>query len=91
MKNINVGKILDQKIKYGRPNNDYFFINKVIFKDFLDKIETSNLNDYGFNIKKIKKLLIKQNSSPINENNKSKKTSNFLFRLYSYIIWSESL
>jgi len=91
MKNINVDKILAQKLKYGRPNNDYFFINKVIFKDFLDKIESSNLNDYGFNIKKIKKLLIKQNSSAINENNPSKKTSNFLFRLYSYIIWSESL
>jgi asparagine synthase (glutamine-hydrolysing) len=89
MKGLNSDKILNQKIKYGRPNNDYYFINKVIFKDYLDQIESSNLKDYDFDIKKIKKLLIKQNSSSINENNKSKKTSNFLFRLYSYIIWSK--
>ena len=57
MKNSNTDKILNQKIKYGRPNNDYYFINKVIFKDFLDKIESSNLEDYDFNIKKIKKFI----------------------------------
>ena len=85
MKGLNSDKILNQKIKYGRPNNDYYFINKVIFKDYLDQIESSNLKDYDFDIKKIKKLLIKQNSSSINENNKSKKKSNFLFILYSYI------
>ena len=91
LKGINPDKILNQKIKYGRPNNDYLYINNTIFKDFLDKIESSNLKDYDFDVKKIKKLLMKQNTSMINEDNKSKKTSNFLFRLYSYIIWSESL
>ena len=91
MKGINPDKILNQKIKYGRPHNDYNYINNVIFKDFLDKIESSNLKDYDFDIQKIKKLLIKQNTSMINEDNKSKKTSNLLFRLYSYIIWSETL
>ena len=91
MKDINPDKILNQKIKYGRPHNDYNYINNVIFKDFLDKIESSNLKDYDFDIQKIKKLLIKQNTSMINEDNKSKKTSNLLFRLYSYIIWSETL
>ena len=91
MKNINTNKILNQKIKYGRPNNDYYFINKVIFKDFINKIESSNLKDYDFDVKKIKKLLIDQNNfSSIIENSKAKKTSNFLFRLYSYIIWSKS-
>ena len=38
-------------------HNDYNYINNVIFKDFLDK--TQNLKDYE--IKKLKKLLIKQN------------------------------
>ena len=91
MKGINPDKILNQKIKYGRPHNDYNYINNVIFKDFLDKIESSNLKDYDFDIQKIKKLLIKQNTSMVNEDNKSKKTGNLLFRLYSYIIWSETL
>ena len=85
MKGINPDKILNQKIKYGRPHNDYNYINNVIFKDFLDKIESSNLKDYDFDIQKIKKLLIKQNTSMINEDNKSKKTSNLLFRLYSIL------
>ena len=66
-------------------------INSIQFKDPNFEIINNVTAKAEISSDKIKKLLIKQNTSMINEDNKSKKTSNLLFRLYSYIIWSETL
>jgi len=89
LKNINTNAILNNKEKIGRPVNDYFFIKNIISKEFQEKINDSNLENYDFDLKKIKNLFNNKKDVYKETKNKSKDISNILFRLYSYILWSE--
>lgn len=90
IKDLNTEKIINQKIKSGRPGSDQYFINKIVKKDFISKIYESKLEDYGFDIKKIVESLKNLNNlKQKSKINKSTNESNFFFRLYSYILWSK--
>ena len=92
MKNNCTKKILNRKVKTGRPGSDFYFLFKKVYSDYIDLLESSNLRDYGFNIKKIKKSLIgykKNSGTNIHLNKDFKNDINFFFRIFSYLVWSE--
>ena len=92
MKNNCTKKILNRKVKTGRPGSDFYFLFKKVYSDYIDLLESSNLCDYGFNIKKIKKSLIgykKNSGTNIHLNKDFKNDINFFFRIFSYLVWSE--
>ena len=90
VKDLNTEKIINQKIKSGRPGSDQYFINKIVKKDFISEVYESKLGDYGFDIGKIVKSLNNiSNLKKKSQINKSTNESNFFFRLYSYIVWSK--
>ncbi len=92
MKNNCSKKILNRKIKSGRPGSDFYFLFKKVFNNYIDLLDTSDLNDYGFNTEKIKKSLIKykkNQNSKVFLNKDFKNDINFFFRIFSHLIWSK--
>ena len=85
-------KILNRTNKTGRPGSDMYFIFKKVFDDYIDLLNTSDLNNYGFSVEKIKKTLLRYNKK-LNYSSNLKKNfrndMNFFFRIYSYLVWSE--
>ena len=85
-------KILNRTNKTGRPGSDMYFIFKKVFDDYIDLLDTSDLNNYGFDVEKIKKTLLKYKKSlnySSNLNKNFRNDMNFFFRIYSYLVWSK--
>ena len=49
IKDISNNKIINRKKKSGRPGNDIYFLFFKVFDEFIDLLNISNLDDYGFN------------------------------------------
>jgi asparagine synthase (glutamine-hydrolysing) len=91
MREINTTKILNRIKKTGRPGSDSFFLYNHVFKYFLENILNSDLDDFGFNKKKIFNSLNK-NYKDVNRHSLNKdinNNNNFFFRIFSYLIWSK--
>ena len=92
MENNSSKKILNRKVKTGRPGSDFYFLFKKVYYDYIDLLESTDLDDYGFNIEKIKKSLIGYKKNPGTNsylNKDFKNDVNFFFRVFSYLVWSK--
>ena len=49
IKDISNNKIINRKNKSGRPGNDIYFLFYKVYEEFIDLLNSSNLNNYGFN------------------------------------------
>ncbi len=91
MKNLLSEKILSRNDKTGRPGSDAHFIFNIVYKDFIEILNNSKIDDYGFNKKKLILSLneTKKNirSSLNNFNIQLKYKTNFYFRVYCYLVW----
>ena len=93
IKDISNNKIINRKKKSGRPGNDIYFLFFKVFDEFIDLLNISNLDDYGFNkyflitdILKLKKILKKKID---NKDRAVRQNAFFYFRLYCFLKWQK--
>ena len=93
IKDISNNKIINRKKKSGRPGNDIYFLFFKVFDEFIDLLNISNLDDYGFNkyflitdILKLKRILKKKID---NKDRAVRQNAFFYFRLYCFLKWQK--
>ena len=91
-KDISNNKIINRKINLVDRNDIYFLFYKV-YEEFIDLLNSSNLNNYGFNkyflineIIKLKKILKKKINS---KDRIIRQNAFFYFRLYCFLKWQK--
>ena len=91
MKSLLSEKILSRNDKTGRPGSDAHFIFNLVYKDFIEILEESKIDDFGLNKKKLI-LSLKKTKKNIRNNLNNfdiqlKYKINFYFRVYCYLVW----
>ena len=77
--------IFNRKSKSARPGNDHYFLNQMVYDEFVDLLSSCYAENDFFNLKKIKSNLVETDTSKKIEN------TGLEFRVYSYIKWKKLL
>ena len=93
LRKISDNKIMNRKVKSGRPGNDMLFIFYSVFDEFVELIKFSDIEIFGFDKKVLLedifkiKTTFKNNTSNIDRSVRQR--AFFFFRLYCYFKWKE--
>ena len=93
LRKISDNKIMNRKVKSGRPGNDMFFIFYTVFDEFIELINFSDIEKFGFDKKVLLEDIFEIKTTFMNNisniDRSVRQRAFFFFRLYCYFKWKE--